>query len=119
MWHVGDDTLIASDLVATHEDTVYSASFSYDGKRVVSGCADRTIRVWDPHTLSLLLDPFGSHTHTGEINSVTFSPNDTLIASGSDDGTICVFDSYTGNLLLGPLSAHPHRVWSVVFSPDA
>ncbi|GAB1528149.1 hypothetical protein RhiTH_011340 [Rhizoctonia solani] len=118
MWHVGDDTLIASDLVATHEDTVYSASFSYDGKRVVSGCADRTIRVWDPHTLSLLLDPFGSHTHTGEINSVTFSPNDTLIASGSDDGTICVFDSYTGNLLLGPLSAHPHRVWSVVFSPD-
>ncbi|KAF8725293.1 WD40 repeat-like protein, partial [Rhizoctonia solani] len=118
MWHVGDDTLIASDLVATHEDTVYSASFSSDGKRVVSGCADRTIRVWDPQTLSLLLGPFGSQTHTDEILSVTFSPNDTLIASGSLDCTICVFDSYTGHLVLGPLKGHTNWVRSVVFSPD-
>ncbi|KAF8756761.1 anaphase-promoting complex binding [Rhizoctonia solani] len=115
---MGDDTLIASELVAAHENRVYSASFSFDGKRVVSGCADRTIRVWDPQTLSLLLDPFGSQTHTGEINSVTFSPDDRLIASGSFDCTICVFDSYTGHLVLGPLSAHTDWVRSVVFSPD-
>ncbi|CAE6381437.1 unnamed protein product [Rhizoctonia solani] len=118
MWLVGDKTLASSELAATNGSIVYSASFSSDGKRVVSGCADRTIGVRDPHTLSLLLDPFGSHTHTGEINSVTFSPNGALIASGSDDGTICVFDSYTGHLVLGPLSAHADLVRSVVFSPD-
>ncbi|GAB1528145.1 hypothetical protein RhiTH_011336 [Rhizoctonia solani] len=118
VWDVGDDTLTASDLVATHKSTVSSVSFSSDGKRVVSGCADRTIRVWNPQTLSLLLGPFGSQTHTGMINSVTFSPNDTLIASGSDDGTICVFDSYTGHLVLGLLNGHTNWVWSVVFSPD-
>ncbi|KAF8748406.1 WD40 repeat-like protein [Rhizoctonia solani] len=91
MWDVGDGTLTAIDLVGTHEDEVYCATFSPDGEQI-----------W----------------HKGSINSVTFSPDGQLVASGSDDGTICVFDSRSGNLVLGPLKGHEYSVNSVVFSPD-
>jgi WD40 repeat protein len=30
-----------------HTGDVYSASFSRDGKRIVSGSTDKTVRVWD------------------------------------------------------------------------
>jgi tetratricopeptide (TPR) repeat protein len=31
----------------THRSAVYTASFSPDGRRVVTGCADGTVRIWD------------------------------------------------------------------------
>ena len=30
-----------------HEGAVYSAVFSKDGKRIVSGSMDRTVKIWD------------------------------------------------------------------------
>ena len=33
-----------------HVDFVRSAAFSPDGKRVVSGSGDKTIRIWDTET---------------------------------------------------------------------
>ncbi|CCO36140.1 Vegetative incompatibility protein HET-E-1 [Rhizoctonia solani AG-1 IB] len=118
MWDVVDSTLKASDLVATHDNPVYSASFSPDGKRIVTGCADGKIRMWSSQTLTLVLDPFGSQYHTDYIRSVVFSPDGRLVASGSSDCTICVFDSHTGHLVMGPLQGHTNWVRSVVFSPD-
>ncbi|CCO36593.1 hypothetical protein BN14_10734 [Rhizoctonia solani AG-1 IB] len=118
MWDVGDSTLTPSDLVSTHDRPVYSASFSPDGKRIVTGCGDGKIRMWSSQTLTLVLDPFGSQSHTDSIRSVVFSPDGRLVASGSSDRTICVFDSHAGHLVLGPLQGHTDRVRSVEFSPD-
>ena len=33
-----------------HSDSVTSVSFSRDGKRVVSGSFDETVRIWDAET---------------------------------------------------------------------
>ena len=60
-------------------------AFSPDGKTIVSGSADKTIRLWD-----LDGNPIGQpfQGHSASVRSVAFSPDGKTIVSGSDDGTI-------------------------------
>src|SRR2546421_12713425 len=37
-----------------HSDSVWSVAFSNDGQKIVSGSGDRTVRVWDAESGSLL-----------------------------------------------------------------
>ena len=67
-----------------------SVSFSPNGKRIVSGGADGTVRLWDVETGSILKTLTG---HTGSIESVSFSPDGKMLASGSVDGTILLWDT--------------------------
>ena len=60
-----------------YSHTVWSVGFSPHGKYIVSGSADRTIRIWDDLQL-----PYGRHVdhkeaagHTKEVTSVVFSPS--------------------------------------------
>ena len=46
----------ALGLLEDHADGVYSVSFSPDGKRMDSGFADKTIRVWDVQTDTAMKD---------------------------------------------------------------
>jgi len=41
-----------------HTGSVYSVAFSHDGKRVVSGSEDGTVRVWDAETGEAIGEPF-------------------------------------------------------------
>ena len=41
-----------------HPDLVYSASFSPDGRLLVTACRDRTVRVWDWRAGRLACPPF-------------------------------------------------------------
>jgi WD40 repeat protein len=79
-----------ADLVTLkHGDVVTSAVFSPDGKRVISGCRDRTIRVWDTATgveLLTLRAGFG-------VLDVAFSQDGRTIASGLFDHTIALWES--------------------------
>ena len=72
-----------------HTNIVYSVSFSPDGKRIVSGSSDRTIRIWDATTGKELEILEG---HTGGVSSVSFSPDGKLIVSNSYDRTIRIWD---------------------------
>ena len=65
-----------------------SIVFSPDGKVLVSGSYDRTIRLWDIATGEQLRTLEG---HTYSITSVAVSPNGTTIASGSFDGTVILW----------------------------
>ena len=72
-----------------HTSYVNSVSFSPDGKRIVSGSDDNTIRIWDATTGKELEILEG---HTDWVNSVSFSPDGKRIVSGSDDKTIRIWD---------------------------
>ena len=55
-----------------HSSTVFSASFSPNGTKVVSGSDDQTVRII--------------------VSSASFSPDGTKVVSGSDDRTVRIWD---------------------------
>jgi WD40 repeat protein len=71
-----------------HTDLVLALGLSSKGDRLVSGSADRTIKLWRMEDGSLIGSLFG---YTGEVTSVAFSPDDKFVISGGEDG-IAVWD---------------------------
>jgi WD40 repeat protein/tRNA A-37 threonylcarbamoyl transferase component Bud32 len=97
-----------------HTGSVSSVAISSDGKHIVSGSWDRTIKVHDAASGKVLRTLTG---HTGEVHIVAISPDGSRIVSGSDDETVKVWNAQTGKVLL-TLKAHTGTVWCVAFSPD-
>jgi len=87
--------LLKSDLLTLtgHSHIVLSVSFSPDGKRIVSGSYDNTLKVWDAQTGQETLALNG---HSDRVSSVSFSPDGKRIVSCSGksrkSGEIKVWD---------------------------
>ena len=64
-------------------------SFSPDGKRIVSGSEDNTVKVWHAQTGQETLTLKG---YSDLVWSVSFSPDGKRIVSGSGDGTVKIWD---------------------------
>jgi WD40 repeat protein len=97
-----------------HTNMVCSVATSRDGRRIVSGSDDLTVRVWDAESGAELACLRG---HTDKVTSVAMSPDGRRIASGSCDKTLRVWDAESG-AELACLRGHTHEVKSVKFSPD-
>ncbi|KAH6700670.1 NACHT domain-containing protein [Leptodontidium sp. MPI-SDFR-AT-0119] len=74
-----------------HTSSVTSVAFSPDGKQIVSGSWDRTVRRWDAATGQQLLPPLEGHNNG--VSSVAFSPDSKQVVSGSGDKTVRLFRS--------------------------
>ena len=68
--------------VRTLKGASASGSFSPDGKRIVSGSADSTLKVWDAETGQETLTLKG---HSGSVSSVSFSPDWKRLACPCDE----------------------------------
>ena len=99
-----------------HTSSVFSASFSPDGKRIVSASGDNTIRIWDAETGRQVGQPLEGHTRT--VKSAFFSPDGKQIVSASADKTIRIWDAETGRQIGQLLEGHKDYVTLASFSPD-
>ena len=99
-----------------HTHSVTSAVYSPNGRHIVSGSCDNTIRVWNATTGQCVAGPFEGHTY--DVNSVAYSPDGRHIVSCSEDNTIRVWNATTGQCVAGPFEGHTYPVFSVAYSPD-
>jgi WD40 repeat protein len=97
-------------------NTVTSVAVSPDGRRIVSGSWDNTLRLWNPNTGQQIGTPVIGHS--GWVSSVAINPDRHRIVSGSDDTTLRFWDAETTRPLGPPLSGHTSAVNSVAFNPD-
>jgi WD40 repeat protein len=97
-----------------HTGPVRSVAFSTDGKQIVSGSWDTTVRVWDAQTG--VQHPV-LKGHLDNVDSVAFLTNGRQVISGSSDNTVRVWDVQTG-IQCAVLEGHTSSVISVVFSMD-
>lgn len=95
-----------------HNGTMTSISFSPDGQILVSGSADKTIKLSksDGTLIKTLTE------HEDGVNSVSFSPSGQTFASASNDKTIKLWKR--DGTLIKTLTEHSDRVNSVIFSPS-
>lgn len=91
-----------------------SVVFSPDGKQLVSGGFDNTIKVWDVSNGSEIMKLSG---HTDRVRYAALSPDGKRIASCSFDKTVRLWDISTGKEL-NVLYGHEDLVTCVAFSPD-
>ena len=99
-----------------HTHFVRSVVYSPDGRYIVSGSLDETIRIWDASTQLQIGKPLTGHTNS--VRSVAYSPDGRHIVSGSGDNTIRIWDVLTQRQIGNPLTGHTNSVTSVAYSPD-
>ena len=90
------------------------ATFTPDGKQVVSGGWDRTVRIWSVDTKE---PPTTIPGHEAGVNAVVVTSDGSLIVSGSSDRTVRLWDAKTGSSR-GLLGSHDGQVSCVAFSLD-
>ncbi|MCA1992651.1 MAG: hypothetical protein LDL41_11555, partial [Coleofasciculus sp. S288] len=97
-----------------HKSYVSSVAISLDGKVIISGSTDKTVRLWDIKGNSIGQPLRG---HKDAVRSVAISLDGKLIVSGSNDKTVRLWD-IKGNPIGQPLRGHKNSVYSVAISPN-
>jgi WD40 repeat protein len=97
-----------------HTFPVSSVAYSPDGRFVVSGSADSSVKIWDLETGREL---WTLPEHEAAVKSVAYSPDGRHIVSGAADYSIKLWDVETGEEL-GSLTGHSNVVNSVAYSPN-
>ena len=105
----------SSSLIVTlkdHTDQVHSVAFSPDGKKIISGSKDETIKIWDFKTLNVLTS---LKRHYATIYALEYSEDGKYFFSGGDK-SINMWDS--SGIYIRTLSGHTTSVWSIGISKD-
>ena len=99
-----------------HIDAVYALAFTPDGKRLVSGGADRSVKVWNVATGTRL---YTLSDATDGINTIALSPDGERVAAGGLDKTIRIWHlGEKEGTLENTLIAHEDAILKLAWSPD-
>ncbi|HSK71858.1 MAG TPA: DUF4365 domain-containing protein, partial [Pyrinomonadaceae bacterium] len=97
-----------------HSDFILTVAITPDGKQIVSGSNDNTLRVWDLASSRCLNTLEG---HSIPVWAVAITPDGKQIVSGSNDKTLRVWDLSSGRCL-NTLEGHSGWIWSVAITSD-
>src|SRR5215216_49440 len=82
----------AREVLGGHTEGLRSASFSPDGRLILTASSDNTARVWDLGIGKSVL----VLQHQRRVNSATFSPDGQFILTAGDDSTARIWEVSTG-----------------------
>ncbi|KAG2494918.1 hypothetical protein HYH03_006853 [Edaphochlamys debaryana] len=97
-----------------HHKPVLCMTTTPDSKYLITGSADRTVRVWDVGSGYCTATLRGHH---GDIMSVAITPSGKQVLSGGTDRVVIVWDFATGECVRS-LKGHKGAVTSVSVAPD-
>jgi WD40 repeat protein len=101
-----------------HTSYVHCAVFSADGKRILSGSADGTVRLWEwEEKARERKELLRCEGHTGGVWAVAFAGAGKLAVSASTDKTVRVWDLENGREIRR-MEGHEDRVWALALSSD-
>jgi serine/threonine protein kinase len=101
-------------LLAGHKHWVLTVAAAPDGRHVVSGSRDKTLRMWDLATGKQVRRLRG---HKDAVTSVAVTPDGKYVVSGSWDNTVRLWDLATGQEVRR-FTGHADWVGSVAVTPD-
>jgi len=95
-----------------HRGMVHSIAFASDGRTLISGSADKTVRIWSPTgDLLGLFDRFDQ-----SVESVSYAPEVPILAGGQADGNIIIFDIACN--YIATLQSPKKRIYCLSWSGD-
>lgn len=102
-----------------HTGRVNAMAFSPDGRRLATGSADFTVRLWDVGRPGLPRRMQTLTSHTDSVNAVAFSPDGSQLATAGTDATVRRWQvSRSGSVRQAAvLSGHTGSIGSLSFGP--
>ncbi|KAJ5138707.1 uncharacterized protein N7515_003555 [Penicillium bovifimosum] len=96
-----------------HKECVYAIQF--EGRWLVSGSRDRTVRIWNLDTRRLRHPPLEGHNKSVLCLQFDPSPEEDIIISGSSDKSVIVWKFSTGEMIHQIDHAHTDSVLNLKF----
>ncbi|CAD5114331.1 DgyrCDS3469 [Dimorphilus gyrociliatus] len=116
LWDVNTLTaLTASNNTVTtsslngNKDSIYSVAMNPSGSVIVSGSAEKVLRVWDPRSCQKLMKLKG---HSDNVKCLVLNRDGTQCLSGSSDGTIKLW-SIGQQKCIHTFRVHTEGVWTL------
>ena len=97
-----------------HSRWVTTVCYSHDGKKILSGSEDSTVKEWDVLSGECIRTYKG---HSSTVSSLSYSHDGKRILSGSEDGTVKEWDVLSGECIR-TYKGHSRYVESVNYSFD-
>jgi WD40 repeat protein len=111
IWDVANRELIR-EIEDAHSDTVFGIEFSRDGKQIVSGAADKFVKIHEVET-GKHVRSFEGHTH--HVMDVSWQADGSTLVSAGADNAIKVWNVETGEQIR-TIAGYTKQVTSISFS---
>lgn len=101
-------------MMAGHTKEIWALATHPKEHWVVVGCDDKSIRVWDFKTKTIVFEKRSKHG----FRTADFSRDGSLLATGCTDGTVCVFNCNNDFSLEEVKGVAKEEISSIAFSAD-